>query len=269
MLTYGYHFEVCAIEAQPQLITLAGDLDNQFHHVFQKKYGYRKRTSHVNMRIEPDITSKEFLNIIKSSFDIDNDDFEFGLVGLHPCGDLGPTLLRLFNEISNIKYINIVGCCYMKLSTNRCLNVGFPLSKFCKNNNYQLCYNSREIACHAIENYIMKLNEGEYWKLKIHAYRATIEKILIEMDSQYKHIPLANVKYSIDLDFGSYCKKATSKLFGDIIETATIKSNEIENCLKQWNSVVIFYSFRLFFAPLIESSFYMIDICTYKNKEMK
>lgn len=54
-------------------------------------------------------------------------------------------------------------------------------------------------------------------------------------------------------DFFSYCKKATAKLLGDIIHPDHIESKEIQDCLEQWNEVVIFYSFRLFFAPLIES----------------
>lgn len=75
------------------------------------------------------------------------------------------------------------------------------MSEYCKQRNFELCYNSKEIACHAIENYIERLIEGEYWKLKIHAYRATIEKILAEIEPEFKHIPLANVKYAQDLDF--------------------------------------------------------------------
>lgn len=48
---------------------------------------------------------------------MDHDDFKFGIAGLHPCGDLGATLLKLYNECSKAQFINIVGCCYMKLST--------------------------------------------------------------------------------------------------------------------------------------------------------
>ncbi|XP_044764870.1 protein RRNAD1-like isoform X2 [Coccinella septempunctata] len=253
MLAYGYNFEVCSIEAEPYLTEQAKILSENFDTFFNKKFGHKKQARHVNIRIEPDINNNEFLNIICSAFGIDKKDFQFGIVGLHPCGDLGPTLIRLYNEIPNIKYINVAGCCYMKLSTIESLHAGFPLSQYGKQRKYELCYHSKEIACHAIETYIDKLMEGEYWKLKIHAYRATIEKILAKIQPEYKHIPLANVKYAKDLDFRSYCHKATAKLLGDIIDAHQIENEEIQHCLEQWNSVVIFYSFRLFFAPLIES----------------
>ncbi|XP_045481622.1 methyltransferase-like protein 25B [Harmonia axyridis] len=253
MLAYGYNFEVCSIEAQYNLTKQAEVFSANFDRVYEKIYGLQKKIRLVNMRIEPDISNEEFLNLICSSFATHSKDFKFGIVGLHPCGDLGPTLIRLYNEIPNIKYINIAGCCYMKLSTIEFPYPGFPLSQYCREKKYELCYHSKEIACHAVENYIEKLLEGEYWKLRIHAYRATIEKILSEIEPGYKHIPLANVKYAKDLDFASYCKKATSKLLGDIINSDHIETEEIQDCLQQWNSVVIFYSFRLFFAPLIES----------------
>jgi len=45
----------------------------------------------------------------------------FGLVGLHPCGDLAPTLLQLFSACEEAKFISIVGCCYMKMTTKSCV----------------------------------------------------------------------------------------------------------------------------------------------------
>lgn len=36
----------------------------------------------------------------------------FCLVGLHTCGDLGSTALRLFTEIPSARALCVVGCCY-------------------------------------------------------------------------------------------------------------------------------------------------------------
>lgn len=41
----------------------------------------------------------------------------FLLTGLHACGDLTPTMLRVFASCSDIQGLASVGCCYMKLST--------------------------------------------------------------------------------------------------------------------------------------------------------
>lgn len=42
-----------------------------------------------------------------------------GLLGLHTCGDLAPTLLRIYANMSACRGVVSVGCCYMKLSTSR------------------------------------------------------------------------------------------------------------------------------------------------------
>ncbi|XP_064215579.1 methyltransferase-like protein 25B [Tribolium castaneum] len=255
MLNYGYGFKVCTIEAQELLSQQAQNLDNEFEIVLERKFpGCLKynKTVHINKRIESNITTNEFLTTIRNAMNSEDDDFKFGIVGLHPCGDLGATLLKLYAQCPNAQFINIVGCCYMKLSTLPGPTQGFPLSQFCKSRNYTLSYHSREIACHAIENYIEKLNRKECWRLKIHTYRAALEKLITQNYPKYRHSALNSVKYSEDLTFENYCHKATEKLkidFGDV----KLQSSEIEDLLAQWRDVVVFYSLRLLFAPLIES----------------
>ena len=39
------------------------------------------------------------------------------LVGLHTCGDLGPTMLRVFATCPHARGLVSVGCCYMKMTT--------------------------------------------------------------------------------------------------------------------------------------------------------
>ncbi|RZC33283.1 RRNAD1, partial [Asbolus verrucosus] len=256
ILNYGYGFKVCTIEAQELLSHQAKKLDHEFEKILEKKYrgclNYH-RTVHINEKIQSNITVEEFLMIIKNAFNIDHDDFKFGIVGLHPCGDLGATLLKLYNKCSKARYINIVGCCYMKLSTASTeLTQGFPLSQLCKINKYQLSYHSREIACHAIENYIEKLLKGEFWRLQIHTYRAVLEKLITNKYPDYHHCALNNVKYTEDLTFVNYCKKAVKKLKITFPEDQ-LSNEEIEKLLLQWKKVVVFYSLRLLFAPLIET----------------
>ena len=42
----------------------------------------------------------------------------FILTGLHACGDLTPTMLRVFVKCPNSVGLGSVGCCYMKMSDN-------------------------------------------------------------------------------------------------------------------------------------------------------
>jgi len=51
-------------------------------------------------------------------FQVQDRNFKCGIIGLHTCGNLGSTLLRFYRDCENFVFINIVSCCYMKLSTD-------------------------------------------------------------------------------------------------------------------------------------------------------
>ena len=51
---------------------------------------------------------------------------DHGILGLHTCGDLGPILIRLFCQNPSAKFLQSVGCCYMKLQEM------FPMSQYLK-----------------------------------------------------------------------------------------------------------------------------------------
>ncbi|VDP15367.1 unnamed protein product, partial [Heligmosomoides polygyrus] len=82
------------------------------------------------------------------------------LVGLHPCGDLSASILRLFVKSSQLSAVVLVGCCYHKLSV-RCSshsgssNVRFPLSSMFRD--VALTSVGLDLACHANENFIGQL----------------------------------------------------------------------------------------------------------------
>lgn len=128
--------------------------------------------------------------------------------------------MKYYTENPNIRCINIVNCCYMKLTSlkyvletmknfqtiNRSfcsssLTNSFPLSKFCKNAGYSLSYNSREVACHAIEMYTEKLKSDRHWELKVHAFRAALEKVIVKSWPHRAHSQMSNMKYQQGLEF--------------------------------------------------------------------
>lgn len=47
------------------------------------------------------------------------------LIGLHTCGDLGPSLLQLFVNCDGIRSVVVVGCCYHKLTQHPIEGVSF------------------------------------------------------------------------------------------------------------------------------------------------
>lgn len=52
--------------------------------------------------------------------------------------------------------------------------------------------------------YLERLKMGNHWELKIHAYRAIIEKLIAKKWPYMIHSPLANVKYTKELTFPRY-----------------------------------------------------------------
>lgn len=184
-------------------------------------------------------------------------EFEFGIVGLHPCGDLAAILINFFLRCPEAKFVNLVGCCYMKLTCSSqrdpYVSVGYPLSSYLMHriqiSNY-LSYESREIACHAIEQYEMRLRADDFEYLRVHSYRAAIEKIICEHWPQWRHSGLRSIKHLTT--FQAYCKDAINHL-GITIPEEAITAEETEDNLANWKRVVIFYTLRLTFAPLVES----------------
>ncbi|ROI15340.1 Methyltransferase-like protein 25 [Anabarilius grahami] len=81
------------------------------------------------------------------------------LVGLHTCGDLAPSTLRMFRAKQELRAVCSVGCCYHLLSEEfdqdrqGCISgvCGFPMSQYLKD---QACFcgrNARMSACLALE----------------------------------------------------------------------------------------------------------------------
>lgn len=188
---------------------------------------------------------------IKDAFGIhpDGEDFSFGLVGLHPCGDLTIILTRFFLQSNNVRFLNIVGCCYMKLSTS-CHPVSRYLKQICPNG---LSYPAREIACHAIESYAERLRTNNYDYLKIHCYRALIERILQRYDPRLRHCGLKSVKQKDGMTFQDYARIVTKNLENVNIQDEEFADPEITKDLDEWKKVVVFGTLRLFLAPLLET----------------
>ncbi|KAK4871669.1 hypothetical protein RN001_015793 [Aquatica leii] len=248
ILFYKYGLRVCALEAQQYLSSEASKLDNTMENTmnyFDVCFNKNFRVIYLNVKIQTNSNGEDLLNAVKAAFDVDN--IQFGIVGLHPCGDLGPTLLRLFNRSPQVKFINIVGCCYMKLSS-----LGYPLSEYSITNKYSLEYSAREVACHAIEAYIKKLKSGKHNELKIHAYRAILEKLIVTKFPNLHHSQVASVKCKDNLTFLEYCSKALSNLDIQLSESE-LQSEEVKEDLSKWKNVVTFYSLRLMIAPLLEN----------------
>lgn len=219
---------------------------------------------HLNVCLRKDTDLKELVQEIRKRFKINPDEkFNFGIIGLHPCGNLASILTNFFLNAPEAKFLNLVGCCYMKLTCQQRNTlyehelrdedfIGYPLSDYLRSKHTQshLSYESREIACHAIEQYTQRLASQNYDHLRVHSFRATIERIICKYWPEYKHSGLKSIKRLTS--FTDYCQQAVSHL-GIQIPQSDIEAAETKHNLSDWTKVVIFYSLRLMLAPLVES----------------
>lgn len=196
------------------------------------------------------------LQEIKKCFGIDSNDrsFQFGIIGLHPCGDLAAILTNFFLRSAEAKFLNLVGCCYFKITVATELkptSVGYPLSKYLQSEKSHLSFEAREIACHAIEVYGKRLSNKDYDHLRVHSFRAAIEKIICKYWPERKNSGLRSIKHLTT--FRNYCQMAVNHLDGVEIPEHEIDAQDTLINLNNWKSVVIFYTLRLMLAPLVES----------------
>lgn len=79
----------------------------------------------LNIALELDdncIQNREFMNMIETKItvkdNIDVNHINYGLISLHSCGDLTPTMMKLFNHENKIKFISAFSCCYHSMKLN-------------------------------------------------------------------------------------------------------------------------------------------------------
>ncbi|XP_053665530.1 methyltransferase-like protein 25B [Anopheles marshallii] len=265
-LAYGYGFRVCCLDQNESFVQAAREKDKELWRRLAKLdpslCGTITHPVHLHEKVNLDhIDPVRFVQLLRDALNVEkeqqSEEFKFGLIGLHPCGDLAPSLLRLFLACQECRFVKLVCCCYMKLScetsmsTSATNDYGFPLSDFCRTTKLALSYEAREIGCHAIEQYRNKLG-NDYHELKVHAYRAAIESIIIRMRPDLKHSGLKGGIKATEVSFAEYCQHAIAGL-GIIIPEKDIQSQETQLNLSRWKEVVKFYTIRLMFAPLIET----------------
>uniref|UniRef100_G3MM70 Methyltransferase domain-containing protein n=1 Tax=Amblyomma maculatum TaxID=34609 RepID=G3MM70_AMBMU len=235
-------------------------------HVQKKAAGEESKTSeppgvlpqHVELEVSMTTTPTELEQVAKKAWGTGvSDVHNFIFVGLHTCGDLGPSMIRLFADSPAARGLVSVGCCYMKLNESKHegadMKQAYPMSSHVRamGNRSMLSYQAREVACHAIEMYAKKLKDSPM-ALKIHCYRALLERLIVNRYSDQRHCGLGCVKHASSMTFAEYAKKALHK-FPFPLSGEDMDAPELELAMNEWQRVVIFYSLRLLLAPVIES----------------
>ncbi|XP_028406922.1 protein RRNAD1-like isoform X2 [Dendronephthya gigantea] len=138
LLSYGYKLRVVTIEGVGCHKNNAEKIDEKVLKKLQKQESAEKAVEtvdkplvHITHHINADISTEKFAKIVSDAFSkMESDETSkqlnsqkmfassenFIIVGLHTCGDLAPTLLRVFTQCQSAVGLISVGCCYMKLS---------------------------------------------------------------------------------------------------------------------------------------------------------
>jgi len=268
-LCYNNKLQVACVDGNDKLTNSAKKFDEQLQFTVDKMMK-RGDTSldlprapvHVTAHIAPDMDLGSFHQILRDKFSINNpDQLKYGILGLHTCGDLGPVLLRMFTQDSDAVMVNSVGCCYMKIKEN------FPMSSYVGSQSWhKLTYTSTELACHALEMYTDRLRTEQEDKLKVHCYRAMLEKLLVDKNKDLRHCILKTVTRAHEMSFTEYVNKATTNLvLNGSLEAFTdeeLSDPKISAQLELWWEVVTFYTLRLAMAPVIETVI-LLDRCLF------
>ncbi|XP_032089776.1 protein RRNAD1 isoform X1 [Thamnophis elegans] len=169
------------------------------------------------------------------------------LTSLHACGDLSATLLRLFVACPHMVGITSVSCCYMKLSTGEGARPGYPLSDWVAAlPGHQLSYKAREGACHAMEDYLLRL-EHDSPSLKTHCYRARLETLIRAIDPTKKRLGVQAIPKAHQMTFEQYARQGLERV-------GMSPRGPLEPAsAAQQRQVVVFFSLAHLLAPLVET----------------
>ncbi|XP_019738737.1 putative methyltransferase-like protein 25 isoform X3 [Hippocampus comes] len=138
------------------------------------------------------------------------------LVGLHTCGDLAPSMLRMFAAKAELLAVCGVGCCYNKLSEEFEPDTqessrgafGFPLSQHLRRRSWFCGRNARMSACLALE----RVAVGHGIQMDSLFYRAVLHVILRDHYGAYKSEKRVGNVYSKAKSFVDYVRRALRKL---------------------------------------------------------
>lgn len=186
------------------------------------------------------------------------------LTGLHACGDLSVAMLRHFAGCPVVAGITSVACCYMKLTTlevpqppgvlsadSDIREFGYPMSSWVSRlPGHKLSYKSREVACHAIEDYIERL-KGDSDILRTHCYRAMLETVIRKVDPAMRRPGVQTIKKAHRLPFTEYAMRGLERV--GLNPNSPLDEASVEHMLSQQQNVVVFFSLALLLAPLVET----------------
>ena len=109
LLSYDRGFRVTCVDTEKDFSASAknidADLNREMVHRVDPAHS-RAAPTHLTYRIEPNTSAEDFQVSLGPHLEASP---QYGLLGLHTCGDLGPCLIRLFVESKDAVFLQSVG----------------------------------------------------------------------------------------------------------------------------------------------------------------
>ncbi|KAM9328769.1 putative methyltransferase-like protein 25 [Pholidichthys leucotaenia] len=194
------------------------------------------------------------------------------VVGLHTCGDLAPSTLRMFVAKPEVVAVCSVGCCYHLLSEEfdparlECSHsmCGFPLSQYLRDQSCFCGRNARMSACLALE----RVSLGQGIQMESLFYRAVLHAILRDHYSSYKSEKRVGNVYSKAKSFVDYVRRALRRLE---LDESKLSDSDIQDYHDSYRARMdemhAFNMLKVTLAPCIEGLILLDRLCYLKEQE--
>ncbi|KAJ8249971.1 hypothetical protein COCON_G00231870 [Conger conger] len=193
------------------------------------------------------------------------------LVGLHTCGDLAPSTLRMFTAKPELKAVCSVGCCYHLLSEefepssteSESNQWGFPMSHHLREPAWFCGRNARMSACLALE----RVSAGGGLPIESLFYRAVLHVILRDHYSAFKSEKRVGNVYSKSASFVDYVRRALRKLG---LDESKMSDSLIQGYHDKYSprrpEMHAFNMLKVSLAPCIEALILLDRLCYLKEQ---
>ncbi|KAM9845705.1 putative methyltransferase-like protein 25 [Aulostomus maculatus] len=194
------------------------------------------------------------------------------MVGLHTCGDLAPSTLRMFVAKPELAAVCSVGCCYHQLSEefDPALQgssqgvFGFPLSQHLRRHSCFCGRNARMSACLALE----RVSLGQGIQMESLFYRAVLHVMLRDHYSSFKSDQRVGNVYSKAQSFVDYVRRALRRLE---LDDSKLSDADIQQYHDSYgprrDEMRAFNMLKVSLAPCIEGLILLDRLCYLKEQE--
>ncbi|KAL0090714.1 methyltransferase domain-containing protein [Phycomyces blakesleeanus] len=205
------------------------------------------RLEHITQRVTP----KNVDSILEKRDPLGNHNWL--VCGLHTCGDLGSTTMRLFAKSDQVQGLVHVGCCYHYLTESDSPDRGFPMSEHV--DGHTLGTTARVLACQSPSRWIDQ-PRASLDTFDQHFFRAMFQDLLVHKGLVEQASALVLGKLNKQKKFDGFVKKALERLeiSADAIssEEAILYEQQCRNNRVD-KKLIVLWTLRALMGPILES----------------